>query len=68
MRAFFDPETYKKIGSPDINSRIFIKRGSKKYYGNIHTIDYTSRKGIEVRISVDKVRLITKRDVEFKES
>lgn len=55
MKAVFDDDTYKKIGRPDLNSRIFIKRGNKKYYGLVHTVAYLN-KGVELRIKVDKIK------------
>jgi hypothetical protein len=56
MKAYFDADTWIKMGQPDLNSRIFIKRGKKKYFGRVHTISYGTKKGIEIRIQVDKVK------------
>lgn len=56
MKAYFDSDTWNKIGRPDLGSRIFIKRGKKLYFGEVHTIGFGTKKGIEIRIKVDKIK------------
>lgn len=51
LKQLFDTETYRKMGSPDLDSTIFIKRGTKKVYGRVALIDFYAHKNkIEIGI------------------
>lgn len=51
MTRFFDTETWKNIGQPDIGSRMFFTlKNNKKVFGTVNSIDYGSKKGIKISI------------------
>lgn len=51
MKTVFDANTWKKIGQPDIGCKMFLKRGKKKIWGIVESINYGHKKGVEISIS-----------------
>lgn len=45
IKRYFDSETYRKIGSPDLGSKMFLPRGGKRIYGKVSLLKFTSEKG-----------------------
>lgn len=52
IKRLFDADTYKKIGSPDLNSIIFFKKEGKKRYGKVVLVNYYGFKG-KIQIGIE---------------
>lgn len=50
MTRVFDANTWKKIGQPDIGSKMFFKQGDKKIWGIVDAINYGHKKGVAISI------------------
>jgi hypothetical protein len=50
-KRIFDSATWRKIGQPDLNSRMYFIQGGRKVWGNVTSIAFT-RKGIELQIKI----------------
>ena len=48
-KRIFDSATWRKIGQPDLNSRMYFIKDGKRVWGNVTSIAFT-RKGIELQI------------------
>ena len=51
-RRIFDAETWRKIGQPDLNSKMYYIDGQtgKKVWGRVTEINYGHKRGVELRI------------------
>ena len=43
-KRYFDSETYRKIGSPDLGCKMYIIRAGKKIYGTVQSLHFTGIK------------------------
>lgn len=44
IKRYYDSETYRKIGSPDLGSIIFVIKSGKRIYGKVGLIHFTGEK------------------------
>ncbi len=44
LKRYFKSETYRKMGSPDLETKIYFMKNNKKIYGKIALIQFTSEK------------------------
>lgn len=51
-RRIFDAETWRKIGQPDLNSKMYYIDGQtgKKVWGRVTEINYGHKRGVELKI------------------
>lgn len=51
-KRYFDTETWRKIGQPDLNSRMFYINGKtgEKVWGQVTSVNFGTSKGIELVI------------------
>lgn len=52
IKRLFDTDTYRKMGCPDLNSIIFMKKSGKKRYGKVVLLSFTGHKG-KIQIGID---------------
>lgn len=45
LKRYFNSETYRKMGSPDLRDKCYFMRAGKKVHGTIGLIQFTSDKG-----------------------
>ena len=51
-KRVFTPEIWRKIGQPDLNSKMFfIAQNGKKIWGRVTMVNFGHRKGIELNIT-----------------
>lgn len=43
-KRYYDSETYRKIGSPDLGCKMYIVRAGKKIYGTVQSLNFTGVK------------------------
>jgi len=55
-RRIFNTETWRKIGQPDLNSKMFYwnKETGKKIFGFVTAINYGHKRGVEITIKALK--------------
>ena len=56
IKRYFDSETYKKLGQPDLGSKMYFIRNRKKIWGIVVSIRFTGDKSkhkgkIEIKIA-----------------
>lgn len=44
LKRYFTSETYRKIGSPDIGTKIYFMKNNKKIFGKVSLVQFTSEK------------------------
>ncbi len=51
-RRIFDAETWRKIGQPDLDSKMYYIDGQtgKKVWGRVTEINYGHKRGVELKI------------------
>ncbi len=49
-KRIFDSETWRKIGQPDLGSKMYFIENGKKVWGEVISVNYGHKKGIELKI------------------
>ncbi len=49
-KKIFDTETWKKLGHPDLGSKMYFVEKGKKIWGEVVSIHYGHKKGVELKI------------------
>jgi hypothetical protein len=50
MIRVFDAPTWRKIGQPDLGSKMYYILNGKKIWGVVTSIDYGHKKGVKLKI------------------
>jgi len=46
----FDSETWRKIGQPDLGSKMFYIKNGKKVWGSVTEVQFGHKKGVKLKI------------------